>query len=297
MTDAAHPYDRLLDSLRGAAPWATGRTDPAPQTVHGPQDDAATEGESVGALIARRCASSPEAVALHTDDGDLTYAELGARADATAAALLRAGIGKGEIVALVFERSAEFVVAVLAVWRAGAACLPLSPGRPEAWLAEAAHRAKASLVLGRPILGHPSLPDMTEHADPVRDVNAPGDLAYGIATSGSTGTPKLVVIEHRGLTHLARAQRAFCGPLPSHTRVLLFAHPAFDAALSDIVPTLTNGVRLDVPDVPAQSGEPLTIVLTDRRTTHAVLPAAVLRPLTPGGFPDLEVLISIGDVW
>ncbi|MER6540416.1 AMP-binding protein, partial [Streptomyces sp900105755] len=158
------------------------------------------------------------------------------------------------------------------------------------------HRAKVSLVLGRPIPGHPSLEDVPDRAGPVPDVNAPGDLAYVIATSGSTGTPKFVMIEHRGLAHLARAQRVFFGPLSPHTRVLLFAHPAFDAALFDVVLALTNGVRLDIPDVAIHSGEPLAQVLTDRRITHAVLPAAVLRTLTPGGFPDLEVLISMGDV-
>jgi amino acid adenylation domain-containing protein len=264
--------------------------------VHEPEDDTPSEWASVGAVIARQCAISPSVVALHADDKDLTYGELDAQANDLASALVRAGIGKEDVVALVYERSAAFVAAVLAVWRAGAAYLPLSPGHPEAWLTDAARRAKVSLVLGEPIPGFSSLEDVPEHADPVEDLNAPGDLAYVIATSGSTGTPKLVMIEHGGLANLARAQGAFFGPVPVRSRVLLFAHPAFDAALFDIVLSLTNGARLEIPDVTIHSGEPLAHVLTDRRVTHAVLPAAVLRTLQPDGFPDLEVLISIGDV-
>lgn len=296
LTDVAHTYNHLLSSLRGAEPWAVRRTDPESQSVHRPEYDAAREWASVGALIARQCAVSPSAGALHTAEVDLTYGELDARVNVIASALVREGVGKGDIVALVFDRSAEFVVAVLAVWRAGAAYLPLSPSHPEVWLAEAARQANVSLVLGRPIPGYPNLEDLPEHADPVQDRSAPGDLAYVIATSGSTGTPKLVMIEHRGLANLARAQHVFFGVLPVRSRVLLFAHPAFDAALFDIVLALTNGVCLEIPDVTIHSGEPLAQVLVDRRITHVVLPATVLRTLTPGGFPSLEVLISIGDV-
>ncbi|MGI5255442.1 amino acid adenylation domain-containing protein [Actinacidiphila glaucinigra] len=291
-------YNQLLDSLRGSEPWALQQSNPDPMGlgISVPVHDASSEWASVGAVIAQQCASTPLAVAIHADGEDLTYGELDAQADALASALIRAGVGNDDVVALVVERSAAFVVAVLAVWRAGAAYLPLAPSHPDAWLTAAARRAKVSLVLGKPIPGFRTLDEVPEHSDPVADRNNATHLAYVIATSGSTGTPKLVMIEHGGLSNLAQAQRVFLDSVPACSRVLLFAHPAFDAALFDIVLALTNGACLEIPDTAIHSGEPLAHVLTDRRITHAVLPASVLRTLEPGGFPNLDVLISIGDV-
>ncbi|MFI1332888.1 amino acid adenylation domain-containing protein [Streptomyces sp. NPDC020845] len=289
-------YDCLLAGLRGLSPWATTRPLAAPDR----QPDAipATRETwcSAGAMIAERCSADPSRTALSDGVAEVGYGELDARVNALAATLVRRGITRGEIVALVFDRGMAFVVALLAVWRAGAAYLPLSPSHPEAWLTGVARQAGVALVVGAPIPGFPYLDEVPEAAEPVEDRNAPEDLAYVIATSGSTGTPKLVMIEHGGLVNLVHAQREYLGGVPARSRVLQFPHPAFDAALFDVLMALPNGARLEVLGGPHLSGDPLAGVLTGRHITHAVLPAAVVRTLRPGRFPELDVLMSIGDV-
>ncbi|MFG2881453.1 amino acid adenylation domain-containing protein [Streptomyces sp. NPDC048297] len=310
-------YDTLLDSLRGHSPWAVTRPVPAPPSRADTTDTAPDEPgpwESVGESVARRCAHSPTAPAVYDSTTEVSYGELGARVDALATALVDAGVGKGDIVALVFDRGVEFVVAALATWRAGAAYLPLSPTHPETWLTDATRRAGAVLGLGKPVPGLPHLHeplaaiDLSEAPAPAGprevagavgssgDPNGPGDLAYVIATSGSTGVPKLVMIEHGGLANLVRAQRASLGTISARSRVLQFGHPAFDAATFDILLALANGARLVVPGEKELSGDTLADLLVTRGVTHAVVSAAVLRTLRPGGFPDLQVLVSMGDV-
>ncbi|MFC9327360.1 amino acid adenylation domain-containing protein [Kitasatospora sp. NPDC057015] len=128
------------------------------------------------------------------------------------------------------------------------------------------------------------------------EVPAPGDLAYLIATSGSTGEPKLVMLEHRGVANLVRAQAETLPALGPGSRVLQFSHPTFDGAVFDLLLALAHGGRLEAITDAETSGEPLAAALRRRRVTHAVLPAAVLRTLGSERFDDLDVVLSVGDV-
>ncbi|GLF95304.1 non-ribosomal peptide synthetase [Streptomyces yaizuensis] len=324
-TGTGTEYGGLLGSLRGLAPWAVTPSAPpakGPGTAVRPDTDTDADADadadadtgdgwvSCGRTILERCSAHPDRTALSDGAEEISYGELAARTDTLAAALAGAGVGRGDIVALVIDRGLEFVIALLAVWRAGAAYLPLSASYPEPYLTGVAAQAEVALVLGRPIPGFRHLATGPPAGEPmaadrkrtavaaaaVEDTNTPGDLAYVIATSGSTGTPKLVMIEHRGPARLIGAQRDVLGPVPPHSRVLQYAHPAFDAALFDILLALANGARLEVLADPHVAGDALAEVLARRRVTHAVLPAAVLRTLRPGRLPELDVVMSIGEV-
>ncbi|KOG55644.1 hypothetical protein ADK76_21120, partial [Streptomyces griseoflavus] len=87
-------------------------------------------GPSVPELFARRVASAPDAVAVSDGQRRLTYAELGSRAGRLAAYLHGLGVGRGDRVAVVLGRSADLVVALLGVWQAGAAYVPVDAGYP-----------------------------------------------------------------------------------------------------------------------------------------------------------------------
>nr|WP_233261952.1 non-ribosomal peptide synthetase [Vitiosangium sp. GDMCC 1.1324] len=239
---------------------------------------------------------------------EVTYAQLRKRIHALAGSLRARGIGRGEVVAVVLDRGPAFIETALAIWRVGAAYLPLAPAHPAAWREDVIRRAGATLVVGlsqdSAVPGVPHLVLGSEPSAVVPEIEdtagevalAPDDLAYIICTSGSTGEPKLVMIEHRGVANLIHAQRDTLGALGPDTRVLQFFHPAFDAALFDILMALANGGRLETIQDSQISGEPLANVLLTRRITHAVLPATVLRTLPPGQFTHLEVVLSIGDV-
>jgi amino acid adenylation domain-containing protein len=307
-------YERLLTSLRLKSPWALESHTPiAPEAGPNEKRTEASVREGRGApgpwrsavdWIDEQSQLHGERIALSDASVDVTYAQLRSRTQALAERLRAHGLGRGDVVALVLDRGPSFIELVLAVWRVGAAYLPLAPAHPPSWRQDIIQRAGARLVAGlsrdSAVPGLPFL-DLAEASPavapgPEEVVLAPEDLAYIICTSGSTGEPKLVMTEHRGVANLIHAQRDYLGTLGPDARVLQFFHPSFDASLFDILMALPNGGRLETIDESRISGEPLAEVLLNRRITHAVLPATVLRTLQPGRFTDLRTVMSTGDV-
>ncbi|MGR6963823.1 non-ribosomal peptide synthetase [Geodermatophilus sp. URMC 61] len=167
-------------------------------------------------LIEERAAAQPDAVAVVCGDRQWTYAELNARANHLARALLARGVRREDVVAVVMERDLEWVAAVLAVYKSGGAYLPLEPHFPAGRIGTALTRAECRLVLTEERSSTTldqaleTLPDVErlpvdaawaeDHADGDLGVPvAPDQLAYMLFTSGSTGEPKGVMCEHAGL--------------------------------------------------------------------------------------------------
>ncbi|MFJ8622667.1 amino acid adenylation domain-containing protein [Kitasatospora sp. NPDC093550] len=201
------------------------------------------------AAFAARAAETPEAVALVCGDTALTFAELNARANRLAHRLIAAGAGRESVVALALPRSAETVVAMLAVLKAGGAYLPLDAEYPADRTAHMLADARPSLVLtdGRwplPEVLHGlrtldvAEPSEAPETDPRRAVD-PGDAAYVIYTSGSTGRPKGVVVPHGAVANLLAAHRAALidatGRDHGRQRIALTASLCFDASLEPVL--------------------------------------------------------------
>lgn len=183
---------------------------------------AASDGDaSVPAWIAHWRAHTPDAPALAEGDTRLTYAQLDARVGRLAGALVAHGAAPGTVVALRLPRSLDLVVALLAVWRAGAAYLPVEPDWPPARQAAIALDAEPVLMLGTAATGpvppglacpYLLLPDLAaagaDHCDTgMSDRPAGTGHAYILYTSGSTGTPKGVAIGHAQLANYVAAAR------------------------------------------------------------------------------------------
>ncbi|HEX6039348.1 non-ribosomal peptide synthetase [Longimicrobium sp.] len=161
-------------------------------------------------------ARTPDAPALAFEGERLTFAELDARTRRMARALVARGIRPEARVGLAVERSAEMIVALLGILRAGAAYVPLDPAFPPARMADMLADADASLVLAQDAL-LPLLEGSGAEVMRIGDAepNAPASvalpeirpewLAYVIYTSGSTGRPKGVAVEHRQLAHYVQA--------------------------------------------------------------------------------------------
>lgn len=173
---------------------------PTEQTVHG--------------LFEQQVARTPDAVAVVFEDVSLSYAELNGRANQLAHHLRSLGAGAGSLVGVWMERSADMVVAVLGVLKAGAAYVPLDPGFPkdriDYMMEDAELRivvTQASLVDGLPAgvqgvsldTDAPTLSALP-CGNPVA-IGTESDLAYVIYTSGSTGRPKGVMLEHRSVVN------------------------------------------------------------------------------------------------
>nr|WP_234371060.1 amino acid adenylation domain-containing protein [Streptomyces sp. XY431] len=203
------------------------------------------------AAFAAQAAATPDATALVCGELRLSFAELDARAALLAERLRMAGAGRGTVVALALPRSAETVVALLAVLRSGAASLPLDAEYPADRTAAMLADAAPGLVLtdeGWPLpevlAGLPVLPvrGPRPEAAPAPAAAVPAtapdraDAAYVVYTSGSTGRPKGVVVGHGSIAALLASHRAPTGPIGAgeraggRRRVALTASLCFDAS-------------------------------------------------------------------
>ncbi|MET0330180.1 MAG: amino acid adenylation domain-containing protein [Dyella sp.] len=234
-----HPLSSIdvfddLDRQRLLLAWnATAVPRCATDTVHG--------------LFAKVAKQHPHRTALASAEGELSYAELEARSDRLAAGLIAAGVGVGASVVVLLERSAEAVIALLGILKAGAAYLPLDASYPAERLAFAINDAQAALVISATPLTLSGIDapvrqlDQLEHlaAAAVLPVVDGQTLAYVLYTSGSTGTPKGVQIRHRSIIRLVRqVEYVHFGEQP---RVLHAAPLGFDASTFEIWGPLLNG--------------------------------------------------------
>ncbi|OLL72720.1 Siderophore biosynthesis non-ribosomal peptide synthetase [Pseudonocardia sp. Ae168_Ps1] len=230
-----------IDALVGTPGRALGslplRTGDEPAAGETRPPDIRTLAERVADGLAR----DPGATAVVAPDGRLTAAELDRRSAALAGALRERGAGgPGAVVGVAVPRSAELLVALLGIVRAGAAYLPLDPEHPAERLAHVAGDAGVGTVLvgaGNDPL--PELPGVTRLAvADLADGPVPADLpfphpddaAYLIYTSGSTGRPKGVVVSHRAIgNRLDWMQDAY--PLGPDDRVLQKTPAGFDVSV------------------------------------------------------------------
>jgi amino acid adenylation domain-containing protein/non-ribosomal peptide synthase protein (TIGR01720 family) len=202
---------------------------------------------------------TPEALALVAGADRLSYRELDQRANRLAHHLRRQGVGPDVVVGICLDRSADLVIALLGVLKAGGAYLPLDPSYPPARLAQILEEAESRVVVTHAAfqgalpaegvalvrLDHDGAALAAESdARPEREISAQ-NLCYLLFTSGSTGRPKGVAIEHLQLTNYIHgvAERMALPEGASYAHVSTFAA---DLGNTVLFPPLCLGGTLHV---------------------------------------------------
>jgi amino acid adenylation domain-containing protein len=270
--------------------------------------DKAEPTASLCARIAAHAAATPDGLAIVDGATRLTYAELERQANQLAAHLQQMGAASERCLGVFLDRSAEFVVAVLAVLKTGAAYLPLDPSTPadraNFILRDASvshlltHRGKARQVVpgswsvveldGADTAAIAAAPDTPIHVEP--DL---ASLAYVIYTSGSTGRPKGVEITHANLMNLIDWHQTVFG-VTAGDRASQVAGLGFDATAWEIWPYLTAGASLHLADeATRRSPQMLRDWLVAERITISFVPTVLAEQLVQTSWPAETALRTL----
>ncbi|KAA1250166.1 amino acid adenylation domain-containing protein [Mycobacterium simiae] len=262
--------------------------------------------QSVPQLFDAQVARSPHAVALVCGENSWTYHELDSAANRLARLLANYGVGPGDVVALLFQRSAQAVIAILAVLKSGAAYLPIDPAHPDARIAFLLDDARPTAVLttgelaGR-LRGHDltviDVNDPTNTAHPLLYPDAE-DIAYILYTSGTTGVPKGVAITHHNVTQLLAPPTPFTTTLgrgAGHTITHCHSY-AFDFSVWEIWATLLHGGRLIVvPESITHSPSDFHALLANKGVTILTQTPSAAAVLPTRGL-ESTALVLLGEV-
>jgi non-ribosomal peptide synthetase component F len=259
------------------------------------------------------CRTQPDRPALITEHGARSYAEVNARANALAHALLAHGVAREEPVGVLTDRSIALPETVLAIWKAGACYVPLASDLPADRLAFIArdagirvlvvldgHQPPPSLIATGCLIFRPeSLSEAFlfghRHSPKIAGGIHDSDLAYIVYTSGSTGAPKGVMLHHRGLNNLGMAAAAALG-IRSDDRLLMMASPAFDASIADLAMAWAVGAAV-VPVLRDEMGEiaGMRDKLARLGVSMATMAPSYLRLFEQADFPGLRILMTVGE--
>lgn len=257
-------------------------------------------------LFEHRAQLAPNTIAVNDGNIAHSYRDIDQRANALARMLRTQGVQPETVVGVVMERSADFIVTILAVSKAGGAFLLADTSCPDERLKGMIEEAAVTLVLADETtamrLTSIALParlltpdcQQTDTTAPLSGVSA-GNTAYVVFTSGTTGRPKAIAISHEGVVNLHVAQRHIfrIGP---HDRVLQFLSPNFDGCIADIVLALLSGAVLVVaPTVHLTVGPPLTRLLREQQVTTVILTPSVWAALPDAELPDLHIAAAAGE--
>src|SRR5438445_7831264 len=272
----------------------------------------------------------PDAIASMHGSRQLTYGEVNARANEVARALLARGLTREGVVGVVTERNLDWMIAVLAIFKAGGAYLPIEPHFPAERIARTLSRAGCRLVLterGSTAMLDPALLSLSpsdgeragvrgsmvetlfidaacEEGHPAGDLGldvAPDQLAYIYFTSGSTGEPKGAMCEHAGLLNhlLAKIDDLKLG---EGTVVAQTAPQCFDISLWQLISALLVGGRtLIIEQELILDAKRFIEKIVDARVNVVQVVPSYLEVLVsylgqhPSEFKDLKYVVATGE--
>lgn len=212
--------------------------------------------ESVVHCFEAQCNFNPESVAIIDGSRTLTYGQLNRKAELLANYLTLVGVSEGDITGIMLPRCSEYIVAIIATLKLGAAYVPLDLEFPEQRLKAIADDCNLNFVLTFSNIQEADVLDnvhlvmldseqsFNHQTRAIKPSLTHSSLAYVIFTSGSTGKPKGALVNHLGILRLVRQTNYF--EKKTEQRWLFYSSPTFDAATFEIFGSLLNGGTLVV---------------------------------------------------
>ena len=273
-------------------------------------------------LFQAQAMSRPDDTALVCGSNRLTYQQLESRVCALAAHIrhqyrLRNGqpLRPDTLIALYLDRSVEMIVSMLAVLKAGAAYVPVSPEYPQErslfilhdtqaalLITQQTHRAKLqSWLTGSEhpvelIVADQAQALAGEESDVAGSVSSAKDLAYVIYTSGTTGKPKGVLIEHRAAINTLYAMREVYQTDTVHRKASCFSNYTFDVSVSEIFNSLCFGGELHLlEDAVRKKPELLVDYINQNGINFLFVPPAILGAMPQRAMPSIQHILFAGE--
>ncbi len=300
------PRTRVIDAMRAQLMEWAGSTRPYPRQ------------REVSSLFEDQARRTPEAPAITGDTETISYRELDERANRLAhhirAWTRRTSGGEparhGEPVGVLLERSADAIVVLLAILKAGHAYLPLDPASPPARIAALAEQAELAFVVTRQALvsllpaTHVAVLSVDAESDrigtrlatAVERTSSSEALAYVLFTSGTTGVPKAVGVPHRAIVNLAFGLPDV--PLGAGETSMHLAPLTFDAATFEIWGSLLRGGMVAVAPEHAITASALERFIAAHRVTVMFLTASLFNAVVddhPESLTALRTLVIGGE--
>ncbi|WP_161556924.1 non-ribosomal peptide synthetase [Paenibacillus amylolyticus] len=255
----------------------------------------------------------PSRIAVEHHQEQFSYQELAQKVDQCASALCAKGMNRGSKVAVSMRNSANLVVSLLAIWKTGAAYVPLDPYFPQERLAYMLADSDAQLLLVDNTTSGtweshdiPSLNVQTRLASSamtggsaIVDRSEPEGLAYILYTSGSTGKPKGVEISHQALSNFLTSMSEEPG-MSKEDRLLSVTSISFDISVLELFLPLTTGARVLLVDrETATDGISLSRLIQEKEPTMMQATPSTWQLLLASGWegsPELKILCG-GESW
>ncbi|PJH94193.1 non-ribosomal peptide synthetase [Bacillus sp. SN1] len=244
--------------------------------------------KTISQLFEEQARKTPEAAALKMGDDCWTYRQLNIRANQIAHALIEKGVGSGDIVAVMMNRSMEMPAALLGIWKAGGAYMPLDPNFPEERLSFLLKDSQAAQLLIEENLMSFIPPHYEGNMIPIERTEsyqtaAPdvplGDLAYLIYTSGTTGRPKGVLVNHQGIANTLQWRREEYGMTEQDISLHLFSY-VFDGCVTSLfTPLLSGACVLLTTDDEAKDVLALKRKIARYKVSHMIIVPSLYRVL------------------
>ncbi|SCO04560.1 non-ribosomal peptide synthetase [Fusarium fujikuroi] len=261
--------------------------------------------------FARILQRQPDKSAIESWDGNMTYRELDAASSSLAESLSRANIGPGSWVLFCFNKSRWAIVSMLAILKAGGACVPLDPRHPKSRVVQILQATGAQHILvgdadndiknrlcnefpSVKVIGVPHH-EVCESQD-IDTISLSFDSpAIGLFTSGSTGTPKGIVATHATICTGASSYAHHIGA-DDKTRVLQFASYTFDVCMVDVFTALLHGGTLCIPSEEERMTG-LQEYISRTQPNWAALTPTVARVLDPAlSSKSIRKILLVGEM-